>query len=729
MARRLSAVRDWLGHTTTFSYDASGNLTSEAYPNGVTASTVYDDANQVASITDKTASATLAQFTYARNKDNNVTSDDTTGIAGGTETYGYTSLSQLASRSGKPFTYDAAGNLTGLPTGVTQAFNAGDEVTSSTTPATTKAPVLDQSVSANQTGKGTKITSPPVSTQGGDELLLAFISASGPSTGSQTITGVTGGGLVWKEVARSNKQAGTAEIWQAYAVTPVTSAAITATLSAAGQDGSITVAAFTGAAPVAGAHATANGDSTHPAVSLTTTQPHSLVWAAGEDPTHAGTLTPANGQALVHQEADTKVHATYWAQDASKPVATANTTVTIADTLPATDHWNLAAVEIPSATAASVNTTYSYDSQGNLTKIAPSNGPATTLGYDQANRLISYGGIATYAYNGDGLRMSKTTSGTVTRFTWDTLGTLPLLLANGSIYFIYGPDGQPIEHISGTAVDYLQTDQAGSVRLMTNSAGQNVGTYNFTSYGQIIGHTGTATSVLQYDGQFTDPESGLIYLRARYYNPSTGQFTSSDAAATATRQPYTLCLRQSDQHDGYQRTLGNRPVRGRSFDAHLFIGGGGTAEICTWVGSGGWSATTMSLAVEGGVGLGGPGVDYSLAFDKDASRPADLQGPGCSIGGTADFFGGVEGSVGFCGGLSGEAGITGDVAPGASGDLSGSYTWVLDSSTNYHSQIPSWASWIRNHLPSSLQNAPQVNCGPQISGPDTPTPDAYDSYA
>jgi RHS repeat-associated protein len=505
----------------------------------VSATTVYDNANQVTSITDKTASATLAQFTYARNNDNNVTSDVTTGIAGGTETYGYTSLSQLASRSGKPFTYDAAGNLTGFPTGVNQAFNAGDELTTSTTPATTKAPVLDQSVSANQTGKGTKITSPRVSTQGGDELLLAFISASGPSTGSQTITGVTGGGLVWKEVARSNKQAGTAEIWQAYAITPVTSAAITATLGAAGQDGSITVAAFTGAAPVAGAHATANGHSTHPAVSLTTTQPHSLVWAAGEDPTHAGTLTPANGQALVHQEADTKVHATYWAQDVTKPVATANTTVTIADTLPATDHWNLAAVEIPSATAATVDTTYSYDPQGNLTKIAPSNGPATTLGYDQANRLTSYGGTATYAYNGDGLLMSRTISGNVTQFAWDTSDSLPLLLVNGPVYFIYGPGGQPIEHISGKAVDYLQTDQAGSVRLMTNSAGQNVGTYNYTSYGQIIGHTGTATSALQYDGQFTDSESGLIYLRARFYDPGTGQFTTADLAGSLTQTPFS----------------------------------------------------------------------------------------------------------------------------------------------------------------------------------------------
>jgi RHS repeat-associated protein len=39
-------------------------------------------------------------------------------------------------------------------------------------------------------------------------------------------------------------------------------------------------------------------------------------------------------------------------------------------------------------------------------------------------------------------------------------------------------------------------------------------------------------------GQYTDPETGLIYLRARYYDPSTGQFLNRDPAVAITRQPY-----------------------------------------------------------------------------------------------------------------------------------------------------------------------------------------------
>jgi RHS repeat-associated protein len=538
-AGQLASLTDWLGHTITFGYDPNGNLTSEGYPNGVTATSGYDNADRLTSITDKSGAGTLASFGYTRDNTGLVTSVSTSSAFGGPQTYTYTPLSQLASLNGKPFSYDKAGNLTRFPTGTTQTFNGG-ELTGTTVPASTKAPALDQSVSGNQASPGTQIISPAISTTGSGELLLAFVSASGPATGSQTITGVIGGGLTWTKVTRADHQQGTAEIWQAYAPAPITSAKITATLGVTGQDGSITVAAFTNAGPVTGAHAAGGGANTKPAVTLTTTQPHSVVWAAGEDATHASTLTPATGQAVVHSDADAALHATYWAQDTTSAVSTAGTTVTIADTLPAAGHWNMAAVEIPSATATTATTSYSYDSNGNLTQVAPASGPAINLGYDHANRLISYGGTATYGYNGDGLRMSKTVGGNATPFTWDTSGSLPLLLASGNVDFVYGPGGQPVEHIQGSTVTYLHADAQGSVRLITNSAGQAAGTYTYTPYGLTTSHTGIAISALQYDGQFTDLETGLGYLRARYYSPGTGQFLSVDPAVQATQAPYSF---------------------------------------------------------------------------------------------------------------------------------------------------------------------------------------------
>jgi len=51
-------------------------------------------------------------------------------------------------------------------------------------------------------------------------------------------------------------------------------------------------------------------------------------------------------------------------------------------------------------------------------------------------------------------------------------------------------------------------------------------------------HSGTATTNLQFSGQYTDPETGLIYLRARYYDPTTAQFLTIDPLIAVTGTPY-----------------------------------------------------------------------------------------------------------------------------------------------------------------------------------------------
>jgi YD repeat-containing protein len=73
-------------------------------------------------------------------------------------------------------------------------------------------------------------------------------------------------------------------------------------------------------------------------------------------------------------------------------------------------------------------TNIGYDLQGNRTSVQPLTGTASTLGYDQANRLTSVGGTASYTYNGDGLRASKAVSGVSTAQTWDTSSTVANLL-------------------------------------------------------------------------------------------------------------------------------------------------------------------------------------------------------------------------------------------------------------------------------------------------------------
>jgi RHS repeat-associated protein len=195
--------------------------------------------------------------------------------------------------------------------------------------------------------------------------------------------------------------------------------------------------------------------------------------------------------------------------------------------------------------------TYTYDELGERTKTKPASGPATTYGYDQAGDLTSVerpkeGEVSeikdTYAYNGEGLRASQTIAGTTTYMAWDSNEGLPLILSDGTNSYIYGPDGLPVEQISsGGTVTYLHHDQQGSTRLLSGSTGTVAGKCSYGAYGAPTCE-GATTTPLGYDAQYTNTDTGLIYLRARVYDPATGQFLSRDPLAAITGAPYNYAV-------------------------------------------------------------------------------------------------------------------------------------------------------------------------------------------
>ncbi|WP_392668348.1 RHS repeat-associated core domain-containing protein [Streptomyces sp. LN785] len=191
------------------------------------------------------------------------------------------------------------------------------------------------------------------------------------------------------------------------------------------------------------------------------------------------------------------------------------------------------------ASAPTGATTYSYDDQGNRTK-ATDGSSTTTSTYDQGDRLTgvtSGSGEATYAYDGDGLRVAKTVGGTTTSFTWDA-EQVPDLLFDGTTDYVYGPADAPVEQIASNGTQWYFHDQLGSTRALTDSSGTVDCTYDYTPYGAVIGHTGSAATALQYTGQYTDAETGLIYLRARYYDPATALFLTVDPEIDNTLEAY-----------------------------------------------------------------------------------------------------------------------------------------------------------------------------------------------
>jgi RHS repeat-associated protein len=106
--------------------------------------------------------------------------------------------------------------------------------------------------------------------------------------------------------------------------------------------------------------------------------------------------------------------------------------------------------------------------------------------------------------------------------------------------FIYGPCRTTIEQINNSTgtVSYLHHDQGGSTRLITGSTGTVTGKCTYSAYGTPTCE-GTTTTPLGYDGQYTSYDTGLIYMRARVYDPATAQFLTRDPWVALTGEPYS----------------------------------------------------------------------------------------------------------------------------------------------------------------------------------------------
>jgi RHS repeat-associated protein len=197
---------------------------------------------------------------------------------------------------------------------------------------------------------------------------------------------------------------------------------------------------------------------------------------------------------------------------------------------------------------AATGVSFGFDEEGERTKRTPSVGPATTYKYDQAGDLTAVERpkegetpaiTEAFAYDGTGLIASSASGGSPRYLVWDSSVELPLLLADGENSYLYGPAGNPVEQISSSEVPaYLHHDQLGSTRLLTNAAGGVSGSATYSAYGAQAGKSGSTDSPLGFNGQYTLGQSGLIYLRARFYDPGTAQLITRDPLEALTRRPY-----------------------------------------------------------------------------------------------------------------------------------------------------------------------------------------------
>jgi len=295
--------------------------------------------------------------------------------------------------------------------------------------------------------------------------------------------------------------------------------------------------------------------------------------------------------------------------------------------------------------------TLGYNGDGDRMAVTDTVGSGSAgYGYDQAERLISATTALTttpaaYRYDGDGLRQGKTVNGTTTAQTWDPTGVagatgLPQLLQDGSTRYLYGPDGRPLEQIDGSGAP---SDQQGSTRLLLDGTGRELSYLNYDPYGDLTQQGGSSSTPppFGYAGQYTDAETGLQYLRARYYDPTTAQFISRDPLAALTGQPYAYA--------------GANPLNASDPSGQLCIFGvhvPGTLNDCPGSGQGAGSAARVGALAPGRVDPLNPDTAARTGLPSWGSVDGAVLVPliNCPIAGVA-----YPGPGGLGGGLSGVA--------------------------------------------------------------------------
>ncbi len=181
------------------------------------------------------------------------------------------------------------------------------------------------------------------------------------------------------------------------------------------------------------------------------------------------------------------------------------------------------------------NTNYYYDANGDLIRKVEGD-QVWTYSYDSQNRLTgSTGpdGTTTYIYDVFGNRTATVHNGIRTNFLVD--------LASGNVVSQYDDSGNLQARYayglgltsqisaSGNAL-YYDFDGIGSTVGMTGTAAGYVNQYEYLPFGERLSATEGVSNPFQYVGQagvMNDP-NGLLYMRARYYDPTTGRFIERD---------------------------------------------------------------------------------------------------------------------------------------------------------------------------------------------------------
>jgi RHS repeat-associated protein len=572
-AYRLTNVTDALNHTASFSYDLTSNLTSVTDALSRVTGYEYDDFNRLRKITYPAAESGANRLfeTITYDADSNVTSR--TDTAGRETHYGYDDINRLTSTTDAAnktttLAYDALSRVTSLTDAINQQYQFAYDALGRQIQITRAG--LSMSYAYDEVGNRIQRTN-----YNGAVTNYSYDNLNRLTSIAYPTRTVSFGYDPLNNVTRAANENGTIYLGydNRYRVSTVSDPffyGVSYNYDAAGNRTKLKVNGATYATYTYDAinRLTSLADSanlnfiySYDAVNRLTSRgaPNGVVTSYGYDGldrltslTHTKGATTLSGNLYTYNDANNiSSWTTQTAQRTYSYDAVDRLTATANFEMPA-ENYSYDAVGNRTASQLSAsygyqpfnrltntsNASYSYDNSGNLVSKTDALGEWSFV-YDEENRLTQVnkpGGLTiNYTYDALGRRIQRTTSaGANERYVYDGADALIDLNADWSVATTYlnglGIDDHLRQTNSNTGISYFLTDHLGSTAAFADISGNAVEQVAYDSFGNSAGST---RSRYGYTGRERDPDTGMLFYRARFYDPQVGRFSSEDPIGLA----------------------------------------------------------------------------------------------------------------------------------------------------------------------------------------------------
>jgi len=176
---------------------------------------------------------------------------------------------------------------------------------------------------------------------------------------------------------------------------------------------------------------------------------------------------------------------------------------------------------------------YTYTPRGDLATIT-SGATETTYGFDALGRLVDYNGQVTFSYDG----LDRVATRNTVPFSY--VGAMLDPVTDGTFSYGRSPAGRLVSQTDGQTAQLVGLDRHGDLTWLADTSGNITDTVMFDPFGDPTASSGQTNPTVGFQGDYTDPASGEVWMGARWYSGSDAVFRSRDTIFGELHTPISL---------------------------------------------------------------------------------------------------------------------------------------------------------------------------------------------